>query len=328
MKTQIALPMMLTAAPRRVRVLSYGGGLDSWAMLLDAELRGELPDVVAFVDVGDRDDAESIGEWESTYRHIEEVVAPWCKRRGVSYVEISARTGYAIRPANQNARSLFGWLWTMGQIPVSGPNRICTRIAKVERFEAWLDATYPGQEVETWIGFDAAETDRANNDPNAGKPRGITKKSASAVPAWWRWSVGLTYALTHAHRVNRFPLIERGLCRCRCFALAQASGHPVPRKSACVYCPYGSRGDWKALAAQAPRVFDRVVELEHRKAPTKKNNRKLSIMAYDSKTQTGTPLPVYVSRPYKAKVVPCTVCGAANRATKSTGCDYLSEAAA
>lgn len=654
------LPSLFATKPRRARdpkVLSYGGGLDSWSMLLDAEARDELPDVCAFVDVGDRDDAESIGEWESTYRHIEEVVIPWCAARGVQWVEISARTGYAIRPQNQNARSLFDWLWTMGQIPVSGPNRICTRIAKVERFEAWLDATYPGESVEVWIGFDAAETDRVEKDPNAGKVRSIPKKAARDVPKWWGWTVGLAFALTHARRVNRFPLVERGLCRCRCLKLATASGYPVPRKSACVYCltgdtdvvtrdgikpirdlvghadllvpqmgthgglghrgsfktaevrsfgvqtiweitlrrmksvrvvrataehrwfvtagkqweemsaferttaqlkiddrlrtlrattpasenlmpvavaqgfvfgdgshplgdderpasvtfygakavlipffvpstvhehmingalqkhvyglprswkqtpsiresrsfllswlagyfaadgsvtkagqavldsaslsalsfardvaavcgvgytkiqsrlrkgfgaepsplyrigfrladvpswffirpehksrvdaldrathdapwivekvvqtemgqevfcaivpeagafglsedlmtgncPYGSRGDWKALAAQAPTVFDRVVELEHRKAPTKKNKRKLSIMAYDSKKQSGTPLRVYVSRPYKAKVVPCTVCGAARRATKATGCDYLPTEAA
>lgn len=28
---------------RRPKILSLGGGLDSWAMLLDAEIRGELP---------------------------------------------------------------------------------------------------------------------------------------------------------------------------------------------------------------------------------------------------------------------------------------------
>ena len=122
---------------KRPKVLSLGGGLDSWAMLLDAEIRGELPDIVAFVDVGDPEDRDSHpGEWDGTYRHIEEVVKPWCGAREIEFVEISARTGYLIRPDNQGARSLFGWLWQMGQIPVAGPNRICTRIAKVERFEA------------------------------------------------------------------------------------------------------------------------------------------------------------------------------------------------
>lgn len=305
----------------RPKVLSLGGGLDSWAMLLDAEARGELPDVVAFVDVGDPDDREEQpGEWDGTYRHVEEVVRPWCAARGIQYVEISARTGYLVR----DARSLFQWLWDRHQIPVAGPNRVCTRIAKVERFEAWLDATYPGQEVECWIGFDAAEMDRVEKDPNVGKPRGPTH--LGKLSPFWRWTRSLAYAMTHARRVNRFPLIERGLCRCRCEALARTSGYPVPRKSACQMCPYASRGDWQRFSVERPARFAKVVEMEARKPPTVKNGRKLSIMAYSSKTQTGTPLPVFVSRPYTAKIVPCGVCGAKQRATKATACGYLEAA--
>lgn len=314
-------------------MLSLGGGLDSWAMLLDAEIRGELPDVVAFVDVGDADDREEHpGEWDGTYRHVEEVVRPWCAVRGIEFVEISARTGYLIRPDNQGARSLFQWLWDMGQIPVAGPNRICTRIAKVERFEAWIDNRFPGQVVEVWIGFDAAETGRVENDPNAGKPRGPNYGRAPAkkdplrdLTLAWRWTKALAWAMTHACRVNRFPLMERVLCRCRCEALARKSGYPVPRKSACMKCPYGSRGDWQRLSVERPRVFQKVVALEARKAPTVKNGIKLSIMAFNSKTKTGTPLPRFVAKPYTAKIMPCTVCGAAQRATKATACGYLDD---
>jgi hypothetical protein len=181
-----------------------------------------------------------------------------------------------------------------------------------------------------WIGFDAAETDRVEKDPNAGKPRGATglrKRAGKALHNGWLWTRSLAWAMTHARRLNRFPLIERGLCRCRCEQLAIMSGFPVPRKSACVFCPYASRGDWKTLAAEVPAMFVQVVQLELSKPPTKKNGRKLSIMAYDSKTQMGTPLAVYVSKPYRPKTVPCTVCGAAQRATKATGCTYLHEAA-
>lgn len=317
----------------RPKVLSLGGGLDSWAMLLDAEARGELPDVVAFVDVGDADDrAAHPGEWAGTYRHVDEVVRPWCAARGIEFVEISARTGYLIRPDNQAARSLFSWLWQMDQIPVAGPTRICTRIAKVERFERWLDQRFAGQEVEVWIGFDASELGRADNDPNAGGDRGPSygRAPAKAAPLReltlaWRWTAGLAWAMSHAHRVNRFPLIERGLCRCRCEAIARASGHPVPRKSACMGCCYNTPGDWKTLAAERPAVFEQFVEME-RKKPLTKNGRKLSIGRYDSRTQTGTMLPVLVAKPYRPMVKSCSVCGAAARATKTVGCNYLEAA--
>ncbi len=311
------------------KVLSLGGGLDSWTMLLDGEARGELPDVVAFVDVGDADDRDAHpGEWEGTYRHVQEVVRPWCAARGIEFVEISARTGYPVR----DARSLFQWMWERNQIPVKGPNRICTIVAKVERFEKWLDERYPGREVEVWVGFDAAETDRVDNDPNTGKVRGPSYGRAPGKKAKlrelvlaWRWTKALAWAMTHARRRNRFPLIERGLCRCRCESIARASGYAVPRKSACMGCCYNTKGDWQRLAVGEPTVFDKFVALEHKKPPTS-NGRKLTIGEYDTKTQTGTPLRAFVAKSYTPKIIPCSVCGAPNRASKAAGCGYLEAA--
>lgn len=280
-----------------IRVLSLGGGLDSFAMLVRAIQLGERIDVVVFIDVGAPGDP---GEWAGTYRHIREVVVPLCAAHGIEFVWIDGES-YPVR----DARSLFAWLEARKQIPVAGPNRICTRIAKVERFERWLDARFPGQPVEVWIGFEAGEEARANKDPNAGKPR---KPRAD-----------------RAIRVNRFPLIEWEMCRCRCVELVRNAGHPVPRKSACTFCPYGTRGDWQRFAVEDPENFARTVKLEHDKPITSKG-KKLSIMGYVSRTQKGTPLPLYVSRPYTRQVKPCGVCGAAQRATKAAGCDYLEDA--
>lgn len=273
-------------------VLSLGGGLDSFTMLVEGVRRGEQIDIVAFVDVGAPGDP---GEWTGTYRHIAEVVVPFCAKHGIEYVEIG-HDNYPVR----DARSLFAWMEARGQIPVAGPNRICTRIAKVERFERWLADRFPGQIVTVWIGFEAGEESRADKDPNAGD--------------------------VSATRINRFPLMEWGLCRCRCEAIVRAAGFPVPRKSACVFCPYGTRGDWQRFSVDMPEDFARVVALEENK-PLTKRGKKLSIMGYDSRRKSGanTPLPAYVSKPYTRRQKPCKVCGAAARATKATGCDYLPE---
>ena len=285
------------------KVLSYGGGLDSFAMLLDAEVRGELPDAVVFMDVADGTldvDGQDPGEWPGTYKHLREVVKPLCDKLGVSFVWLNTRD-YPVRDAS----SLFGWFEARKQIPVAGPSRICTTIAKVERFERWLADTYPGENVEVWIGFEAGEEARADKDPNAGKGKS-------------------------AQRQNRFPLIEEGLCRCRCANLVRTLGYAIPRKSACVFCPYGTRADWKTYARELPESFTRTVKLEADKPRTTKNNVKLSIMGFSSRTKNGvkvykaTPLPVYVDAPGRPKKpVACSVCGASERATKATGCDYL-----
>ena len=88
-------------------------------------------------------------------------------------------------------------------------------------------------------------------------------------------AANVALAMTHAGRVNRFPLVERGLCRCRCESLARASGYPVPRKSACVGCCYNTKGDWQRLAVERPLVFDKFVQLEAKKPLTKKGRKVL-----------------------------------------------------
>lgn len=226
---------------RRPRVLSLGGGLDSFAMLveairrneirlvaLDAQATGhpdaakllaegcELPDIVVFIDVGHPEDP---GEWPGTYRHVEEVVRPLCVKHGIEFVRID-HTNYPVRGGTKGeARSLFAWWKARRSMPMAGPGRQCTTIAKVERFEKWLTDRFPDQDVEVWIGFEKGEEDRAAKDPNSGV-RSKPKPGA-------------------ARRHNRFPLIEWGLCRCRCVELVRVAGFPVPRKSACLACLAG-----------------------------------------------------------------------------------------
>ena len=300
-------------ASARPVVVSYGGGLDSFCMLVEGVRRGERIDKVAFLDVTDPGGRDP-GEWNATYRHIREVVMPFCREHGIPFAWIGTDC-YPVR----GARSLYAWMKERGQIPVAGPARICTVVAKVERFEAWLSDTYPGQDVDIWIGFEAGEEARAAKDPNAGSTKVKPRPNA-------------------ARRHNRFPLMEWGLCRCRCAALVKKAGFPVPRKSACMMCPYGTKGDWQRLAKEQPGRFAQIHTLERDKPPTAKG-RKLSIMGYrtiydprDKHLPTkerrvlsvkAPMLPEFVQGTYTPKKQACPVCGAAQRATKAMGSDYL-----
>lgn len=297
---------------RRPKILSYGGGLDSFAMLLTAIARGELPDVVVFMDTGHPLDP---GEWPGTYRHIDEVVRQICAQHGIEFIYID-HTNYPVRGGTKGeARSLFAWWEARRSMPMAGPGRQCTTIAKVERFERWANDRYPDQDIEVWIGFEAGEDDRVAKDPNTGANRKVPKRLKKG-------------AKPRARRHNRFPLMEQNLCRCRCEALVRESGYPIPRKSACTFCPFGSLGDWKTFARELPDQYARVVKMEEDRPITKPkpgvhDGIKLSIMAF--RKGKGTPLPIFVEKSYKPKVHPCGICGAANRATKATGCGYLEE---
>lgn len=315
-------------------IIAYGAGLDSFEMLRQGIERGEHIDAIAFCDVADVQHQDP-GEWPSTYRHFEEIVRPLCAEHGIEVVVIDSER-YPVR----DARSLFAWMKDRGQIPVSGPNRICTTVAKVERFEAWLDDRFPGQEVTVWVGFEAGEEARAENDPNAGNDvrLAIAKVDALLAAASKPAQIAkLTERLERlrakAIRTNRFPLIEWGACRCRCEENVRAAGYPVPRKSACVFCPYGTKGDFQTLARELPEQFDAVVELEAAKPPTS-NGAKLSIKNFRTVTKADgtkvykpTMLPDLVKGTYRKPVKPCGVCGRTEKATKATGCDYLGGAA-
>ena len=245
-------------------VLAYGGGVDSFTMLVESIRRGMAPDVVAFCDVSDgslETEPTFPGEWDSTYRHIREVVAPLCRANGIHFEYIDT-TRYPVRCTKDNPAgnpALFAYFERKLMIPVASESfRNCTLMAKVERFESWMDDTYPDQEVEVWVGFDAAEGSRVAKDPNAGTPR--AHKPGQSI------------------RLNRFPLVEWGLCRCLCVEAIRASGHPVPRKSACSFCPLAKRRDWRNLRDQLPETFARIAKLESDKPPTKGNGIKLGIM--------------------------------------------------
>ena len=235
------------------RVISSGGGLNSQAMVVKAIELGIDIDYVAFCDVADKD-AQDPGEWPGTYRHLDQVIRPLCEANGIKF-EVIDTERFPVR----GERSLYQWLDQRAQIPVAGPNRICTRIAKVDRFEAWMAATFePGEEVEVWLGFEKGEEARVAKDPNAGKSGEL--------------KCGVI-------RRNRFPLIEWDLCRCRCEQVVRRAGLPVARKSACVFCPYSQAADFATFARELPVQFDSVARLEERKMdrPTAKGGYRLSI---------------------------------------------------
>lgn len=307
------------------RVLSYGGGTDSFAMLLRALQLDMRPDAVVFVDVGDPEKVDP-AEWPGTYRHIAEHLVPLLARERIAF-EVVDGDRYPVR----DARSLFAWLKARKQIPVAGPNRICTAIAKVERFERWVVERYPGEEVETWIGFEAGEEKRAAKDPNAGKAQKNLMHHSKLGWGFWRKMDRKRGVPAHFEpwfkRSNLFPMIGWGLCRCRSEELIRAAGYPVPRKSACTFCPYATKGDFQTLARELPQTFAQIVELEAVKPPTS-NGAKLSIKDFrttthadGSKTYRAKMLPELIKGVYRPRPAVCSVCGRP-KVQKATGCGY------
>lgn len=293
-----------------IECLSYGGGLDSWVMLhRSVTVLGVKPDLIIYADVGDCDDRTVPGEWQGTTMHIEQVAKPFAAAHGIPFVTLTSNF-YPIERGGRSYRSLHEYAMVQKMF-WGATTHLCTIVSKIERMTRYMDDHYPDQEVNVWIGFDASETTRAKRDPRGPNMQPKHKPGTAIRRSVW-------------------PLMDWGFCRCREEQYARDTGLPVPRKSACVFCPKATRKDFANLRAQLPEVFERVEEYE-RNAKKTKAGKTLKIAGTGDKAAwlgdyaqgiraDGTPMNRFH---YKKK--PCAVCGAAQRATKEAACDYLDE---
>jgi len=141
-------------------VVSYGGGINSAAMLVGLLEHGERPDAILFADTG--------GEKPHTYRHLHAVMQPWCAR--VGFPEITIVTGS--QPRQIEDGSLEGECRRLGALPsrVMGFG-MCSDKWKIDPQEKWLKASMPNESITKLIGFGAEEAHRAPKRPSDGWAR-------------------------------------------------------------------------------------------------------------------------------------------------------------
>jgi hypothetical protein len=116
--------------------ISYGGGVQSTALVVLAA-QGEIPcDAALFANVGDD------SEHPDTLRYVREVAMPWAAARGVEIIELSRRLrdGTTRTLLEQVVRDA-----AKGQpsIPVrvsngAPGNRQCTAVYKIRVIDRWL----------------------------------------------------------------------------------------------------------------------------------------------------------------------------------------------
>jgi hypothetical protein len=299
---QLGLSGGFGVGPRRkqAQVISYGGGVDSFCMLLDALDRGERPDALVFADVGDPQRKDP-AEWPDTYRHLRDVVVPFARKHRIPFYWLSTGPGltipgatvqiYPIRPGSMATRSGAAYMrWgarTGGvQVPTT-KSRSCTAAFKVERYQKWLADNMPDTDVVTWIGYDASEGHRVQRKTEKGDdPYGakVTPGMAAAGVAHRARYPLMDLELTPAQRARyygdpkRLKLLETyrgktGLDRAACKALIREHGLEVPRKSACVFCPFTKDHELIELLRLDPDVFAWVEawERDRRTIPTSFN---------------------------------------------------------
>ncbi|MET9207854.1 phosphoadenosine phosphosulfate reductase [Streptomyces bacillaris] len=223
---------MSTPTQTPIRSVSYGGGVQSTALLVLAA-QGQL-DFRTFLMGNVGDDSEN----PATLQYLEEHAKPFAAEHNIELVvldRVMVRSG--------ETRTLHGEITRAGskaqKIPVRLTNgkpasRACTvdyKIKVVGR-ELKLRGASAKNPATIGIGITLDEIYRAN--------------TARAEP----------------HEIITYPLLEMRLRRIDCARIVRDAGLPIPPKSSCWFCPMHSLNAWHDQRRNAPELFEKSCQLE------------------------------------------------------------------
>ena len=216
----------------QLRAISYGGGVQSTALVVLAG-QGKIDFPLAlFSNVGEK------AEHPETLTYVRNVAIPWGQAHGVEVVELHNED------KGGNILDLYDVVAEQGNgnimIPARGSRtgapgtRSCTDRFKIQVVRRWLQA------------------------------RGATGESPAKV------AIGISIdeiqrmstKVYHKDQEKVYPLVDLRLDRMDCVNIIRSAGLPVPRKSACYFCPYHRPQVWAEQKRDAPELFARAEALE------------------------------------------------------------------
>jgi hypothetical protein len=220
------------------RVISFGGGVQSTALLVLAA-QGRIPyQTFLFANVGD--DSES----PDTLAYIRQVAQPFAAAHGLELQELRR---YWLRGERAGQQVT---LWQQLVDPQSRTIGIPVRM---------MPSGAPGQRSCT-VDFKIRVIYRELRRRGATRERPALVALGISLDEIQRAKPGQDPRLPA--QVRTYPLLDLGMDRAACVRLIQEAGLPVPPKSACFFCPYHDMATWQQLAQQNPNLFAKACWLE------------------------------------------------------------------
>ncbi|MGW4802564.1 phosphoadenosine phosphosulfate reductase [Kitasatospora sp. NPDC004272] len=214
-----------------MRAISYGGGVQSTALLVLAAKREIDYTTFLFANVGDD------SERPATLAYIHEVAAPFAANAGLELHRLrrTRRDGTTEtlmeRLTRPGIRSI--------PIPVRMANgapgrRSCTTDFKIKVIGRWLRQHGASADAPATVGIGISidEIHRANR------------------------------RRSEPYEQIEYPLLDLRLRRNDCEEIIKDAGLPVPPKSSCFFCPFRTVDAWRRQRQAEPELFARAVALE------------------------------------------------------------------
>jgi hypothetical protein len=205
-----------------MQVVSYGGGTDSTAMIIELLRRGEKIDWITFADTG--------GEKPHTYDFIK-LFNDWLTdKHGVSITALKKDSMYSSLEDNCRRKNMlpslaYGFKSCSEKWKIQPQDKFFNNLPQAK--EEWK----AGRKIIKCIGYDVGEERRAK---------------ISESPKY----------------VYRYPLIEWDMEREDCIEVIEKAGLPLPGKSACFFCPASTKKDILDLQARYPALLQRALDME------------------------------------------------------------------
>lgn len=188
-----------------MKIIAYGGGTNSTAMIIGLVKKQLIPDLILFSDTG--------GERPDTYNFIE-MFSDWLEANGAPRVKKLHYTTRDGKPqtleqdclARQTLPAIaFGFKTCSQKYKLGVMEKFCNH------FPDCVAAWKSGARIDKYIGYDAGEVKRVE----------CARK----------------YAEQDKKYRQIYPLYDWGWTRQRCIEEIQSVGLPKPGKSSCFFCP-------------------------------------------------------------------------------------------
>jgi len=209
-------------------VLSYGGGTDSTALLVEAHRRGIRPDLIVWADTG--------SERPETYAYLP-IIGAWLAERGWPAIETTRwiRMDGRFVPLHQACLDHHDLpSAAYGHAGCSSKWKRQPLDKYISHHPAVIASLAAGRIVERWIGYNADEDRRV-------------ARLATMEPDGYLW---------------RAPLNEWGIGREEARQCIQCTGLPLPGKSACFMCPHCRPGEVLDLRRKYPPLYETALQIE------------------------------------------------------------------